>query len=771
MVPGGPGDPRQPTLRPRTDTRPTLPCASTLADGIRAEDDRAHDHRPRGRRRGCRTARPRPRLARALPGRPGGQPPLRPRHPAPAARRAARRLLGRGAGRAEHVHRHDERRGGRAADARGQRHPPRARRPGGRAVRPRHGRRRAHRPAAAHRAARLLRLVDRPDGACTPTPPTRSPTTRGCRTGTGTGRFAAEPAAPRVRGRRSRSRRRRAATPVTLALSTPTRVPTLPGESQYSALSPSTRITATRGSSGSHWNQASAKSFHSSRALAASEVTDALPATDTHLPSSVNATLTSGRRRISSVFSESREGEEPQRAVGVGLLAGHRAGRQGAPLVVDGGQHRRALVLDQVVHVLGAVVVVGHRCSFDRARPGVQPDVRSGADAGWAVTSANPQVRRGGCRRLRSGLERAQVLGHVDGVLLQRGQRDDAQHRLVGRGEHDRRRDPLGVGARPVGGRDAPAVAGDQAREAVRRHRRRQVVADGALVLEELGGDDRADGVAAQVLRAGAAAPVAVEAGHRVGAARLELAAEDVAFAHAPAWPNRALAATGSPEDSRSRRPGRCHARSAEAPGRSGAATAAGAVLLALTGCSVRASTGNLRGRPVGGGGGPAGGLRGPDRLLPRARGRRAGAHRRHPRDRQRARLPGVGLLRQLPPAAFDDGGCVDPISVSTMDWRPDGTGVTCQRLEPQLGVPAVLLSGELILFTGRAQVSVLDARGPADDDGHRGLALLKDLRAIGAGSPSAPSPRPTRRSPTGSTTSAARCRAETVDHPIGEPS
>ena len=55
-------------------------------------------------------------------------------------------------------------------------------------------------------------------------------------------------------------------------------------------------------------------------------------------------------------------------------------------------------------------------------------------------------------------------------------------------------------------------------------------------------------------------------------------------------------------------------------------------------------------------------------------------------------------------PAAFDDGGCMDPLSVSTMDWRPDGTGVSCQRLEPQLGVPAALISGELILFTGRAR-------------------------------------------------------------------
>ena len=64
-------------------------------------------------------------------------------------------------------------------------------------------------------------------------------------------------------------------------------------------------MTATLGSSGSHWNQASAKSFHSSRALAGSRSTCALPETETHFPSSVNATFTSGRRRISTVFSES----------------------------------------------------------------------------------------------------------------------------------------------------------------------------------------------------------------------------------------------------------------------------------------------------------------------------------------------------------------------------------------------------------------------------------------------------------------------------------
>ena len=61
---------------------------------------------------------------------------------------------------------------------------------------------------------------------------------------------------------------------------------------------------------------------------------------------------------------------------------------------------------------------------------------------------------------------------------------------------------------------------------------RAQVVADRALVLEELRGDDGADRVAAEVLGTGGAAAVAVEARHRVGAARLQIAAEHVEVGH-----------------------------------------------------------------------------------------------------------------------------------------------------------------------------------------------------------------------------------------------
>ena len=89
----------------------------------------------------------------------------------------------------------------------------------------------------------------------------------------------------------------------------------------------------------------------------------------------------------------------------------------------------------------------------------------------------------------------------------------------MGGGQHDRRGTPILVGPKPVGGGDAPPVTRHQAREPELGSRRRQVVADRALMLEELGGHDGADGVPADVLGPRRAAAVAVEAGDRVGAA------------------------------------------------------------------------------------------------------------------------------------------------------------------------------------------------------------------------------------------------------------
>ena len=61
---------------------------------------------------------------------------------------------------------------------------------------------------------------------------------------------------------------------------------------------------------------------------------------------------------------------------------------------------------------------------------------------------------------------------------------------------------------------------------------RDQVVAYHLLVREELPRHDRADSVATDVLRAGAAAAVAVETGEGIRPTGLKLAAKDVAIGH-----------------------------------------------------------------------------------------------------------------------------------------------------------------------------------------------------------------------------------------------
>ncbi len=125
------------------------------------------------------------------------------------------------------------------------------------------------------------------------------------------------------------------------------------------------------------------------------------------------------------------------------------------------------------------------------------------------------------------------VGGDVDGVGLEDLQRDDLERALVGRGQHHRRGGALPVRLQPVGRGHAPPVPRHQPGEPELGHRRGQVVADPALVLEELGGHHRADGVAAQVLGAGRAASVPVESGERIGSTRLKLAAEHITVAHA----------------------------------------------------------------------------------------------------------------------------------------------------------------------------------------------------------------------------------------------
>ena len=129
-------------------------------------------------------------------------------------------------------------------------------------------------------------------------------------------------------------------------------------------------------------------------------------------------------------------------------------------------------------------------------------------------------------------LQLAGVVRHVHGVLLQRFQRHHLEGGLMGGGKHNRRGAAVVVGSQPVDGGDAPAVSRHEAGETVLRHRLREVVADGALVLQELGGHDGADGVQSDVLGTRRAAAVTVEAGERIVAARFKRATQRVAICH-----------------------------------------------------------------------------------------------------------------------------------------------------------------------------------------------------------------------------------------------
>ena len=166
---------------------------------------------------------------------------------------------------------------------------------------------------------------------------------------------------------------------------------------------------------------------------------------------------------------------------------------------------------------------VGSRCG-GRAAP------RSGSSA--ASTAAGS--RRTRLRRPRASGQRAEVGRYVDGVGPEHVERDQLERPLVGGGEHDRRGHAVVVGLLPPRRHHAPPVTGREPGEVPLRSRGRQVVADLQLVLEELRGDHRAHRVQADVVGPAGAAAVAVEAGHRVGAAGLELPAQDVALAHVP---------------------------------------------------------------------------------------------------------------------------------------------------------------------------------------------------------------------------------------------
>ncbi|HET6968591.1 MAG TPA: hypothetical protein VFI44_09950, partial [Ornithinibacter sp.] len=88
------------------------------------------------------------------------------------------------------------------------------------------------------------------------------------------------------------------------------------------------------------------------------------------------------------------------------------------------------------------------------------------------------------------------------------------------------------------------------------------------------------------------------------------------------------------------------------------------------------------------------------------------------------------------PPPGYDEGGCGEPVTASTLDWQPDLAGLWCRRLDPQLGVPTGEIMGELTLFTERVQVAVVDQRDREGEGGGEGvthaLALLDGLRPVG---------------------------------------
>jgi len=121
---------------------------------------------------------------------------------------------------------------------------------------------------------------------------------------------------------------------------------------------------------------------------------------------------------------------------------------------------------------------------------------------------------------------------YIDRVLFERGQRHDIQSPLVGGRQHHLGGSPVVVGPQPIDSCHAPSVPGYQAGEPVPEHRGAQIVADSLLVLEELRGYHRSDGVAPPVLGTGMAAAVTKETGDRVIAEGFQPATQHVAISH-----------------------------------------------------------------------------------------------------------------------------------------------------------------------------------------------------------------------------------------------
>ncbi len=137
-----------------------------------------------------------------------------------------------------------------------------------------------------------------------------------------------------------------------------------------------------------------------------------------------------------------------------------------------------------------------------------------------------------GTKSLPNVVERSGISGNVDGMLTKEGKRDDVERSFMGRRQHHRRRLAIVIGAQPVAGRHAPAITRNEAGEVVLGKRCTQVIANPALMSEELGGDHGAHGVTAEIIGPGGAASIAVVAREGVGSARLERGAQYVQIAH-----------------------------------------------------------------------------------------------------------------------------------------------------------------------------------------------------------------------------------------------
>jgi hypothetical protein len=169
------------------------------------------------------------------------------------------------------------------------------------------------------------------------------------------------------------------------------------------------------------------------------------------------------------------------------------------------------------------------------------------AAAGWALLRMKNDAFDLPPDPQRWSLERAEILRHINRILLKHSKIDYLERSDVGGCQHYGWSYPSLVRLQPALRNHAPPVARLQARKAERWRRRDQVVADAPLLRQEF----RSHHCAHQMnglIWSRSAATIAIEAGNRVRAAVLQFVAEDVHFTlHNPslAWP--AMIAKGGP--------------------------------------------------------------------------------------------------------------------------------------------------------------------------------------------------------------------------------